>query len=67
MSWIARMQERLSDRVHARGDAFARQAGWTTTRRAGRFGFGARVYRDPRFDQRRAETSRAAQPRGAPR
>ncbi len=56
MSWIARMQERLSDRAHSGGDAFARQAGWTT-----------RMYRDPRFDQRRAEPSRAAQPRGAPR
>ena len=58
MSWITRVQQRLSDRVHAGGDAFARQAGWTTTRTAGRFGFGARVYRDPRFDLRRTETSR---------
>jgi len=66
MNRIARIQERLSDRLHAGGDAFARQAGWTTRRKAGRFGFGARVYRDPRFDQRRAEASRDTQPRGAP-
>jgi hypothetical protein len=65
MSWITRIQQRLSDSVHARGDAFAEQAGWTTTRTTGRFGFGARVYRDPRFDQRRAEAARATQPAGA--
>jgi hypothetical protein len=67
MSWITRLQERLSDRVHASGDAFARHAGWTTTRTAGRLGFGARVCRDVRFGQRRTQASRTAQPRGAPR
>jgi hypothetical protein len=64
MSWITRIQQQLSDSVHTRGDAFAEQAGWTTTRTTGRFGFGARVYRDPRFDQR-AEAAREAQPAGA--
>ena len=54
MHWIRRIQERLSNRVHAQGDAFAEQTGWTTTKTAGRFGFGARVYRDPRFSQRQA-------------
>jgi hypothetical protein len=67
MNPITRLQQRLSDRVHARGDAFAGQAGWTTTKTAGRFGFGARVYRDPRFGQRQAKTSKAAHPAGAPR
>jgi len=67
MHWIRRIQERLSDRVHAQGDAFAEQAGWATTKTTGRFGFGARVYRDPRFGQRHAEASRSAQPTGASR
>jgi hypothetical protein len=67
MNPITRLQHRLSDRVHARGDAFAEQAGWITTRTTGRFGFGARVYRDPRFGQRHAEASRGAQPTGASR
>jgi hypothetical protein len=49
---IATMQRRLSDRAHADGDAFAAERGWTVTAATGRFGFGARIYRDPRFDQR---------------
>jgi hypothetical protein len=53
MSCITRPQQRLSDRAHVGGDAFASQAGWTITRTTGQFGFGARVYRDPRFDQQR--------------
>ena len=53
MSWIARVQQRLSDRVHAPGDAFAWRAGWTTTTTTGPYGFGARAYRDARFDQQR--------------
>ena len=65
MNPITRLQHRLSDRVHARGDALAGQAGWTTTEMTGRFGFGARVYRDPRFGQRQPEASRSAQPTGA--
>ena len=67
MTWITRLQQRLSNRVHAESDAFAEQAGWTTTKTAGRFGFGARVYRDPRFGQRPAEATAATQPIGAPR
>jgi hypothetical protein len=62
MTWITRTQKRLSDRVHANGDAFAQQTGWTTTHTAGRFGFGARVYRDPRFSQPQPELQAAAQP-----
>jgi hypothetical protein len=67
MHWIRRIQERLSDRVHAQGDAFAEQTGWTTTKTAGRLGFGARVYRDPRFGQRQAEAREAARSVGASR
>lgn len=65
MTWLTRIHQRLSDRVHAEGEAFAEQAGWTTTKTAGRFGFGARVYRDPRFAQRQAAAAKAAQPLGA--
>ncbi len=67
MNWIRRIQQRLADRVHARGDAFAEQAGWATSTTAGRFGFGARVYRDPRFSQRHAAATSAAQSTGARR
>lgn len=66
MNPITRLKERLFDRVHTRGDAFAGQAGWTTTKTTGRFGFGARVYRDPRFGQRQAAPSRTAHPAEAP-
>jgi len=65
MNPITRLQQRLSDRVHARGDAFAQQAGWATTKTSGRFGFGARVYRDPRFGQQRSDAGSAG--RRAPR
>lgn len=43
MTWSTRLQRRRSDRVHARGDAVAKQA---TPEPRGRFGFGAHVYRD---------------------
>jgi hypothetical protein len=66
MNPITRLQHRLSDRAHARGDAFAERAGWTTTKTAGWFGFGARVYRDPRFSHRQATAAKATQ-LGAPR
>jgi hypothetical protein len=38
--WVGRRQRDLSDRVHAAGDAVARQHGWTVTATTGRFGFG---------------------------
>jgi hypothetical protein len=66
MNPITRLQQRLSDRLHAKGDAYAQQAGWTTTTTTGRFGFGARVYRDPRFAQRQAQAAKTAQPTRAP-
>jgi len=61
-AWIGRRQWELSDRVHAAGDAEARQHGWTVTKSTGRFGFGARVYRDPRFDDRRRQLSEGRAP-----
>jgi hypothetical protein len=48
-AWVRRQQRALSDRVHAAGDERARGHGWTVTETTGRFGFGARIYRDPRF------------------
>jgi hypothetical protein len=52
-TWIGRRQRELSDQVHAAGDDCARQHGWEVTKSTGRFGFGARSYRDPRFDDQR--------------
>ncbi len=49
-AWIGGRQRDLSDRVHAGGDQRARRQGWGITTSTGRFGFGARSYRDPRFD-----------------
>jgi len=48
---IARLQRQLSDRLFAKGDAFARERGWEITKSTGRFGFGSRTYRDPRSGQ----------------
>jgi hypothetical protein len=48
------LQRRLSDRIFAGADDLAREHGWMITKTTGRFGFGARTYRDPRFDQRAA-------------
>lgn len=73
-TWISTRQQAISDRLHASGDAHARTQGWTVTAGTGRFGFGVRTYRDPRFDSRRnqgglggpvrlAEPSRAASSR----
>jgi hypothetical protein len=56
-AWIARLQRQLTDRIFADGDAFAHEHGWEITKTTGRFGFGARSYRDPRFGQR-AKTGR---------
>lgn len=52
-AWIGRRQRELSDRVHATGDDRARQHGWQVAASTGRFGFGARTYRDSRFEDRR--------------
>ncbi len=38
-----------ADRLHAARDAFAREVSWSVRVASGRFGFGARMYRDPRF------------------
>jgi hypothetical protein len=48
-AWIGRHQQDLSDRVHASADDRARRHGWEITKSTGRFGFGARLYHDPRF------------------
>ena len=63
-AWIGRRQRRLSDRMHAGGDEHARLQGWEVKKSTGRFGFGARIYRDPRFDDRRRQTSHAGSFRG---
>ena len=51
--WVGRCQHNLSDRVHTAADERARRYGWQVTEGTGRFGFGTRTYRDPRFDTRR--------------
>ena len=65
-AWVRRRQRALSARVHAAGDERARSHGWTVTETTGRFGFGARIYRDPRFGAPRpalrSRTRRAAVP-----
>ena len=67
MTRLTRLRQRLSDRLWAEDDAFARQAGWTITPTRGRFGVHGRVYRDPRFSQRRARETTTAPPANAPR
>ena len=54
-TWTGQCQRELSDRVHAPGDECARQLGWQVSKSSGRFGFGSRSYRDPRFDDRRQQ------------
>ncbi len=61
---VARLQRQLSDRMHADGDAFAREHGWAIAETSGRLGFGARVYRDPRFGQHLATAPRGEPPPG---
>jgi hypothetical protein len=53
--WVRSRQRELSTRVHAAGDERARQYGWEVVESTGRFGFGARTYRDPRFEDRRRQ------------
>ena len=67
MGWITRLRQRVSDRLWAEDDAFARQAGWTITKTRGRFGVEGRLYRDPRFRQRRAQATTTAPPARARR
>jgi hypothetical protein len=52
---IERLQRRLCDRMFAAADAFAYEHRWTIATARGRFGLGVRIYRDPRFDQRKAQ------------
>jgi hypothetical protein len=59
-AWIGRCQRELSARIHRAGDERARRYGWEVKESTGRFGFGARTYRDPRFDDRRRQLSRGA-------
>ena len=66
MNRLTRLRQQLSDRLWAEDDAFARQAGWTITKTRGRFGVQGRVYRDPRFSQRRARATTTAPPAKAP-
>lgn len=52
--------------MHAAGDERARRHGWEVIESTGRFGFGARTYRDPRFDDRRRQHSPPGSLRGQP-
>jgi hypothetical protein len=64
--WVRGRQRDLSTRVHAAGDERSRQYGWEVVESTGRFGFGARSYRDPRFNDRRRQHSPAGALRGQP-
>ena len=59
--WVPHLLRQLSDRVFAGGDAIARKNGWQITKTTGRFGFGARSYRDPRFGPRTAAARQGPQ------
>jgi len=52
--------------MHAAGDERARRHGWEVIESTGRFGFGARTYRDPRFDDRRRQHSPTGSVQGQP-
>jgi hypothetical protein len=66
-AWIGRRQRELSDRLHAAADERASQHGWEVRKSTGQFGFGARTYRDPRFNDRCRQDSPAGALRGQPR
>jgi hypothetical protein len=51
-AWAGVRQQQISDRVHAPDEALARARGWAIGAGTGRFGFGDRVYQDPRFGSR---------------
>ncbi len=59
-AWVGRRQRELSNWVHEAGDEHARQYGWEVAKSTRRFGFGARSYRDPRFDDRPRQLSAGA-------
>jgi len=63
--WVRGRQRELSALVYAAGDERARQYGWEVMESTGRFGFGARTYRDPRFNDRRQQLSRGRAPASA--
>jgi hypothetical protein len=58
--WVSHRQQQLSDRIHASGDEFAYWQGWRISESTGRFGFGTRSYRDPRFENRHRGADMAA-------
>jgi hypothetical protein len=59
LAWALHHPRALSDQLHAAADERARQYGWEITKSTGRFGFAARTYRDPRFDERRRQLTGA--------
>jgi hypothetical protein len=65
-AWVGRRQGELSDRAHSARDITARRHGWAVTQSTGRFGFGARSYRDRRFDDRRQQLSLREQDAATP-
>jgi hypothetical protein len=65
-AWVGHRQREVSARIHAAGDERARRHGWTVTETTGQFGFKARSYRDPRFDNRHRQLSPGASLRRTP-
>ena len=64
-AWVRSRQRELSARTHAAADDRARRYGWTVTATTRRFGFEARTYRDPRFDDRCGQLAQEADALGA--
>ncbi|GII88434.1 hypothetical protein Ssi03_64240 [Sphaerisporangium siamense] len=62
-NYLARLLERADRAICAEPDERARKRGWTVTRT----GFGARSYRDPRFDRLRGAGGPGALPEDGPR
>jgi len=60
---IGMRPQELPDRVHADGDAFARDAGWSVVPVTGLLGFGGWIHRDPRSDLLRGKHA-GMRPRG---
>jgi hypothetical protein len=55
---VGHYRREVAARIYAAGDEQALRHGWTVTETTGRFGFEARSYRDPRFDDRFRQPSR---------